>query len=442
LRILIRRTRNGPLVSDALAGGMEQPVALRWTALDASDTSYEAFFRANYAQDWRQLRESFRDYLAPALNILFVDRTGEIGLFGVGRIPVRATGQGRLPAPGWSDGYDWTGYIPFDSMPLRVNPREGYIASANDRNVDDAYPYFISSDFAPPDRARRIASLIELQVQAGEKLTVPYVRRMQADVVDVDARRLAQRLAKLPVSEPREHEMLEELQRWSGDMHPHSSPAALFAFWTRSLRERLFEPHLSMYWNKAQEGEQLRSIVQSTTSAQILRALTDSAFDWCGPRAKLAADACDDVLRTSLHDAIEELNKRVGPNSRDWRWQDVHTAVYAHTPFSSYRSLAPLFERRIGSGGSSSTISLASGLFEETEGFVQTLGSGFRQILAPESSGAWVHEYMNSTGQSGNPFSPHYSDMIVPFHEARYFEFTAPGKAGEASQVSFMAQPQ
>ena len=50
VRVQFRRTLDGPVISDII-GTFDQPVALKWTALDPDDASYESFLRVNYAHD-------------------------------------------------------------------------------------------------------------------------------------------------------------------------------------------------------------------------------------------------------------------------------------------------------------------------------------------------------------------------------------------------------
>ncbi len=211
VRIQLRRTLNGPVISNVV-GAFDQPVALRWTALDPDDASYESFFRVNYARDWDTFKDSFQTYVAPALNMLYADRSNNIGSLGVGRIPVRAKGEGRLPVPAWTNEYSWTGYIPFKDWPQRFNPEEGYIVSANDKPVGPDYPYFISADFAPPNRARRIEQLLREKVSAGEPIALEHFGRMQGDTVDLSVRGLLDYLKRVPPSGPEQRKALGYLQ--------------------------------------------------------------------------------------------------------------------------------------------------------------------------------------------------------------------------------------
>jgi hypothetical protein len=77
-----------------------------------------------------------------------------------GNIPIRAKGQGLVPAPGWTGEYEWTGYIPFDELPFVYNPPTHYIVTANNKVVPDSYPYFISAEWSEPSRAQRISDLL------------------------------------------------------------------------------------------------------------------------------------------------------------------------------------------------------------------------------------------------------------------------------------------
>ena len=48
---------------------------------------------------------------------------------------------------GETDEYDWKGFVPFDQLPFSFNPENGYVSSANNKTVDDSYPYYISASF-------------------------------------------------------------------------------------------------------------------------------------------------------------------------------------------------------------------------------------------------------------------------------------------------------
>ena len=419
VKVQVRRSRNGPIVTDAL-GALELPVALRWTALQGEDVSYESFYRVNYAHDWNSFREAFRTYVAPALNLLYADAQGNIGSLGVGSVPIRSKGRGRFPVPGWSPEYRWNGFIPFEQWPQVFNPAEGFIVSANQKIVDAGYPYFISHDWAPPDRAARITELLRQPLREGKLLSTDYFERMQNDTLDSAAVPLAQFLKDVRVP-PAQRKALSYVASWDGSMDRDSQGAAIFTVWMKYLREALFARRMSMFANKPSHLVQLDTLAAGTTYDQILKA-AQSPSPWCSREPTRDVRACDEILRTSFDQAFRELRRLRGRNEDSWRWGEFHVAVYRHVPFSGFNPLALLFEPRIPTGGSRNTVNMASATFRRSSGYEQSTGASFRQIveLRPHGTG---HEFMMVPGQSGNVLSSHYDDMLRPFRDGRYYEF-------------------
>jgi penicillin amidase len=414
IKIQFRRTLDGPVISD-IVGAFDQPVALRWTALDPDDASYESFLRVNYARDWDTFKDSFQTYVAPALNLLYADKANNIGSLGVGRIPVRSKGEGRLPVPAWTNEYRWTGYIPFKDWPQRFNPEEGYIVSANNRPVGPDYPYFISADWAPPNRAQRIEQLLQEKVSKGEPISLDHFGRMQGDTVDLSVRGLLDYLKRYSPARPEQQKALGYLQNWDGNMSLDSQGAAIFFVWARRLREEVFSTALKDTWNKQRQSADLERVVSATSYDQLLHALTEQPSAWCGA----AGGSCVPLLGRSLDATIAELKKLRGSDMDSWRWGDIHHVLYEHMPFSKVTWLASVFERKLPSGGSTNTINVANAIYERAEGYDQTFSAGFRQIIQVGGPST-RHIYMNSTGQSGNVLSAHYDDMVKPFRDVQY----------------------
>ena len=104
---------------------------MRWTALEPANL-FKAIFGYDTAQNWDEFRQAASDFAVPSQNTVFADDDGNIAYQTPGNIPIRqADHSGDYPVPGWTDDYEWQGYIPFDQLPYAYNPPEGYIASAN-----------------------------------------------------------------------------------------------------------------------------------------------------------------------------------------------------------------------------------------------------------------------------------------------------------------------
>jgi penicillin amidase len=127
VQLNVRVTRHGPLVSDAInATNAEskttpkappiEPLAFRWTALDADDGTLTAFLKVNEAHNWTEFTDALRGYVVPSQNFVYADVNGHIGYYAPGRIPMRASGDGSRPAEGWTGDAEWIGWVPFEDL--------------------------------------------------------------------------------------------------------------------------------------------------------------------------------------------------------------------------------------------------------------------------------------------------------------------------------------
>ena len=125
----------------------------------------------NKAQNWDQFREALGYFDAGKQNWLYADVDGNIGYIMPGKVPIRAGGDGSLPVPGWNEDYRWTGFIPYEELPMVFNPSKGYIVTANNPQYRaEDYPYLVGADQDRGQRAQRADDMIQ---SMGKK--IPYV---------------------------------------------------------------------------------------------------------------------------------------------------------------------------------------------------------------------------------------------------------------------------
>ncbi|QUI62047.1 hypothetical protein GSF04_05715 [Pseudoalteromonas sp. A22] len=400
----------GPVVSDFI-GASGQTLSLQWSALEAGDTTFEALYKLNYAQDWQQFRQALSLHVAPSLNILYADKNNNIGISAAGKIPVRNSSSfGMLPTS--SDHFSWNGYLDWADMPYEYNPARGFIVNANNKSVSDDYLHFISNDWADPARAERIADLINEKVAKHEKIDVAYVAKMQNDLFDLSAESLLRTLASIIREQDTQDELLISLYRWNRDFSEKSNAAAIYMSFLRHLKLRLFKDEFTQYYGSSGLMALTEQIIKGLEIDIVNRALTVDAF-WCDNVATAQEETCKDIISLALKDVRDELTKLGGSNIDDWRWQQFSRRTYKHQPFSQFKHLDHVFEREAASNGSANTINVASYAFDESEGYIQSLGATFRQVI--EMSYDTNHLMTNSTGQSGNVFSQFYDDMLSSF---------------------------
>lgn len=93
---------------------------------------------------------------------------------------------------------DWIGIVPFSDMPRVVNPRKGYLVSANNRISSEHVKWPINTDVPSTSRAQRIDDMITNIIHKEKrKITVQDMVDMQMDVIDLTAESGAQSLLAL-----------------------------------------------------------------------------------------------------------------------------------------------------------------------------------------------------------------------------------------------------
>jgi len=416
-------THHGPIIN-ALAPDFagEQPLALRWTALEPSDL-IRALHSMNRAEDCLAFREALRHWTAPIQNTVYADTQGNIGYSFPGRVPLRAKGDGQVPVPGWTGEYEWTGYVPFEELPHLYNPPQGYIATANNRVVDDDYPYYIGREFSMGARAQRIVELIEAQ----SKIDVAYIQQMQLDLVSPPARSVAAYLGRLtlpdapPTADPSPTlaAVVDLMRGWDGELAAGSPAAAVYQVFVRRLlylclRDKLGEL-TSRYLGQGPtpilaEGSMFGG--RSWGWLQKVLAEPDSPwFDLGGGEGR------DEAMRIALAETVEFLSQRYGPRIDDWAWGKLHTLTYAHT-LGQTKPLDKLFNRGpLPLGGDGTTV-CATGASRHDLRSERIIAAPFRFI-------ADLGDLRNSLGlltpgQSGQPGSRHYDDQLQAWFDGDY----------------------
>jgi penicillin amidase len=398
-----RATRHGPLISDVTAE-RGHALALRWPALDPDDTTMNAFLAINYARNWDDFTAAMRDYVGPSQNFVFADRAGNIGYFGPGHIPVRAKGNGTIPVPGWTDEYAWAGWIPFEQLPRAYNPAVGYVVTANNKVVPDDYPYFITTDWAPPYRAGRIVELLT----AKNGLTPDDYARIQGDQASAQARELLPFMLSVAPETPEQTRALAILKAWDGIISPDSGAAAIYEAWYAQLYKALLGDDL---------GGDLGDEVTTTHNPTLLAAILQGDEGvWCDDVLTPGADDCSTTARVALDKALKDLTERMGKDMAKWRWGEIHRTQFPHNPFSQVAFLKPLFHRSIETGGDAFTVNPAP--FKLAKPYDSQHLPSYREIidLADFTTARFIH----TTGQSGHPLSKHYDDLMPLWRAVEY----------------------
>jgi len=406
-----RSTRHGPLISD-VSGSTPFSVAMRWTALEPNDTTVESFFDLNYAANWDEFTAALEKYVAPSQNFVYADTDGNIGYYAPGLVPIRRKGDGMVPVPGWTDDYKWSTWIPFKSLPHAFNPKAGYIVTANNRAVPDDYRYFITNDWAPPYRARRIAELIQEKSAAGETISVDDMAAIQADQISAQTRELLPVLKNIDPADDRQRQALAVVQNWDGNLTTDSIATTIFEAWELEVVKVIFEDDLS--------GDLFDDFVARDHPLFLNDVFSNPQNTWCDNFLTTPPETCADDASTALDRALDMLTKTYGKNMKKWQWGNVHHTVYPHNPFSHVPALQRFFQREIPNGGDRYTVNVAP--FHADKPFAQYHVPSYREVVDMSHLSGSI--FMHTTGQSGNVLSPHYDDLIKRHQQVKYLPMT------------------
>jgi penicillin amidase len=431
--LTVRSTRHGPVINDVYGPLMDevdlesdpeaQPfkdksglalpeayvVSLAWTALQPS-SPFEAIWGFNTAQNFDEFRTAAQHFHVPAQNLLYADTAGNIGYQMPGDIPIRANGNGRLPVYGWTDLYDWTGYIPYEELPYVLNPESGYIATANNRVPPWDYPYMVSTDWSYGYRAVRIVDMIE---SAPGLIDIGYIQSMQGDAKNLNAEMLVPILLEIEMDADLAEVRDTFLASWDYQQTADSRSAAVFEwFWWNLLMDTFSDDLPEAYWPEGGSRwfEVMRNIVKEPNSAW-----------WDDKDSKAEVEDRDAIFMKAFEETVQQMQKEHGKNTNRWpAWGELHTATFKNGTLgeSGIGPIEALFNRGPYTTSGGESIVNATG-WAVGESFEVNWLPSMRMIvdLGNLQNSMTVH----TTGESGHAYHDHYADMVPLWADIEYY---------------------
>jgi penicillin amidase len=408
-------TAHGPIMSQD-----HQTMAVDWMG-NAPSTDMAALLQVNTASNFAQFKSALAGWHAPTQNFVYADTAGHIGVIAPGYYPQVPAGCTPWRPMTGNGTCDVTGVIPDAAVPQSYDPPSHVIATGNQRPVSGDYPYYVGTAFDFYDPGYRAAHAYSA-LRAAEPLTPASIAKLQNDLADPLAARVLpvvrSALSAAALSGP-DRAAAALLSSWNGQMDAGSAAASLWwTFWGSYLNV-VFAP----WWQagKVPVSEDRGALGVSTGSAPLnedLEAWTlgdQSNPAFAGPSGHGPGTA-NAAIVAAFKKAVAHLSTKLGGAPSTWAWGRLHSRAFPSITGAPGLGYGPR-----AAGGDPFTENAADG------GLVARTGPSWRMIAALSSAGVTA-QGVYPGGQSENPASPWYANLVPLWWDGKYLPVPAPGR--------------
>lgn len=403
-------THHGPVSYDNTfkGNGEKTGYAMQWTG-HLGGNNQRTLIELNGAKNYDEYKAALVHFLAPAQNFIFSSREGDIALWIQGRFPNKWNGQGKFLMDGSNPEHDWQGWIPQEHNAHVKNPERGFVSSANQHPVDKSYPYYVFNDGYEMYRNRVINDFF----RSKKKFTIQDFKDLHNNNYNLKAAELLPHMLEvMPTDGFNSDELayLEDAKNWNFYNDIDSKGASVWETWWTGLRR--------MVWDELTED----SLAMETPFAyQTIYLLKNYPNDTFMDRLSTPeTETATDLFVQSFKEGVKDLN-RWKETLGDYNWGDVKATYVGHL----LQGL-PAFSRfNLPIGGNGGIVNATS----------KNHGPSWRMIVEMSDPPKALGVYPG--GQSGNPGSKFYDDLVDIWAAGEYLELNFMQSASNPSGVVF-----
>jgi penicillin G amidase len=403
----ITYTHHGPVLYDESFHGDEERnhYALRWVAHDPSEEVL-TFYKLNKASNHKDYLEALDHYTAPAQNFVFASVGGDIAMRIQGKYPVRRKEEGKYLLDGTKTSSEWQAFIPNDQNVTYKNPSRGFVSSANQYPADNTYPYYITSTNFEAYRNRRINKLLSEM----SEITPRDMMEMQFDTYDIKAEESLHTLLSIIDTSSfnsAQREAFHILKKWNYENDINSLGASYYEAWWQGI--------FSLIWDEMKNSTVALEYPTDFTTIKLIKEKPDlSFFNIIETPEK---ESAREVIQIAFAKSVERIERWKTENAKDPRWADYKDTMI--------RQGLLALSYHVDQGGSGDVINATT----------RTNGPSWRMVVSLEKTKvkAWG---VYPGGQSGNPGSPYYNNLLNAWATGKYIQFQFESDPGKMKDVS------
>ncbi len=382
-------TEYGPIMYESRSDGAD--LAVHWLAhLPLNPNEISVFFNILKCKDYDCYKRETGKFSAPAQNFIFASNNGDIGIRINGKLPIKYENEGRFVKNGNQIENKWSEFIPRTANPQTLNPSLGFVSSANQITID-SFGLNFNGGFENY-RGRRINNLLE---KSTKKLDHQDMMDFQQDAFSIKASEMLPVLLKnlkRDTLDAFQKELLTTLENWDYVYNAESQAPPLFESWSQ-----LFQ---SFVW------DEMHNDSISYMKPSIWRTLELIDLE---PSHTLF----DHLETEKIEDAIDNINLSFGQLTTAYRSKESKNWKERNRVSINHLLNIPGYSKyELDVNGCGDALNAVKGGFGPSWRMVVELG---------ENPKAWA---IYPGGQSGNPLSKYYDNMIDDWAKGEYYELS------------------
>ena len=416
-------TIHGPIISGKPTNG--KAIALKYTGLEPNNKTAKSIRSMLSVENVDQMDTSMKDWVDPCNNFIFADIQGSIRYVNRGKVPIRSKENIWLPVPGWTGEGEWNGFIKHENLPRIINPKSGFIITANQKIVDEKYPHLLSLDYVPGYRAQVIYD----HIKNLENADLQDMIKIHAACQSIPAKIYCSILKKLKFSNEKLEQIKKRLVKWDGSMNIESIEPTIYSAMRISLNKKLAEYNLGHLSKDALDsaGQGIPGHMRQLEALFVTHAqenkteLLPLGMNW------------NSLLKDSFIDGIQWLTNWIGDDENLWKWGDVHKTFPTHPLSLIFPNLSDLLNPpSISINGDGDTPH--AGFFGPSEPFniMATSVARYYFDLSDWNQCKWIVPL----GSSGHPGSKHYFDQMKKWSQTNLIPMLYDWKMIQANSIS------
>jgi len=409
----LQRSKLGPVINhlepiiDSL---YHSNIALNWSLYHLDHTAVQAVYQMNRAQNINDFRGALALIDIVGLNVMYADIEDNIAWWGCGKIPKRdSLSLSFMFLNSVDELHKYDSFLSFDENPSLVNPSQGFIATANNNPVFSG-SHYVRGNYLPADRIHRInQALIEKNdwdLEACKTLQLDHQSTVKRDL----AHFVSSQLIDLP-EQGAYQQAATILSKWDGNYDLDAIAPTIF--------EKMYF-HIAQQTLADELGPQMfKRFIKTYLIKKTLPTIIENENSiWWQKKDAKELNTRDQILTLAFMISVDELTRDLGARVDDWTWDQVNSLTHEH-PVGKKKPMNLLYN--VGpfpvAGGNQVLNKMSSPLTSELIHQVRS-GAALRLLIDFEDVTAGMN--ITPTGQSGNFYSPYYSDQAQMFVDGDY----------------------